>query len=425
MTVVRNRKALKILDESTDVPMRVGKPPRAEKPIMKGALALCLLVLAVIPACSVDMSKLRPPHGASPDAASDGVLADATGTASEATDSALLPDGPAVTGDGAPSSTDGPMTGSDGASDISGHETGATLDSGLPTSDLAPTSSDLPETSLDSPRTPDLPADFLADAEPDLPLPADSSSDQLADSATYDDASSDADASTLAGDASEAGGLANGVACTSAAQCRSGFCVGAAGRCCAQECASACYRPNQCSAAGACTPVPGTVTCGELDAVCGLTVNDPASAMYWSFQKNLRVGSLATGTDQHTISAVPAELAGAPWIRPARGSKTVTTNPLVTFTLSAPADVYVGIDSRVSAPSWMSAWSDSGMSIAYSVYSPYEPTTTVTQRLFVARFPAGDVPLGPMACTDTSTCSMYLTILRFADQAIGTASTCK
>jgi hypothetical protein len=96
----------------------------------------------------------------------------------------------------------------------------------------------------------------------------------------------------------------------------------------------------------------------------------------------------------------------------------------VTFTLSAPADVYVGIDTRVVTPSWLSSWTDSGLTISYTVYSSSGPPSTVTQRLRKARLPEGEVSLGPLGCFSTSNCSMYLTIIRFVDQQTGPA-TCR
>jgi hypothetical protein len=222
----------------------------------------------------------------------------------------------------------------------------------------------------------------------------------------------------------DSAGRNNGSSCSRAEQCRSGFCIGDPGHCCSQSCSSVCYQANRCTT-GSCVPANGTITCGDQDALCGLVVNDPSNASQWSFQTNLQVGDQAVGSDPYTISVVPPELAHAPWIRPSRPSKMVTTNPLVTFSISAPADVYLGIDNRVDVPSWMSGWADSGLAVTYVVSSSGGPAGTVTQRLLKARFPAGEVALGPMACSDGANCSMYLTIIKFADQPSGTAIACK
>lgn len=387
---------------------------------MKGPLAFCLLAVAATTGCSVDVSKLRALPASRQDAAPDAALDHPPGVGPDAADDAdgpgSKPDEPPATSDGDNPVGDGPASDGEDVDDAAGNpelgESDATSDG-------------------DASLTPDLPPvspDLLGDM-PDLPPASPDLAPSDAEDAAASDASpeaSDADAEgdlAAADDAGEAGGLGNGSPCTSADQCQSGFCI--ASRCCVQSCSSVCYRANQCSRAGSCTPAVGTVTCGELDAVCGLTIYDYVNAGTWSFQKNLQVGNVATGSDQHTLSAVPSELLGSVWIRPSRDSKSVTTNPLLDFTLSAPADVYVGIDTRVSVPSWMSGWTNSGLTISYLVYSTSEPTTTVTQRLYTARFPAGEVSLGPLACTATSYCSMYLTIIRFADQPAGMAPNCR
>lgn len=381
---------------------------------MKGPLGICLLAVATITGCSVDVGKLRVVTAKRQDAAADAAqdrqpIADPD-AASDADGPGSPPDEPTATADGDGPTDDSRVGDTKGIGDAA--ENPETGEGDVAPNDDASVTPDLPEDSFDlPPASPD-----LAPSEVE-----DSAISDVSPETTDADAASDL---ALPADASDAGGLKKGSACTIADQCQSGFCVGSPAHCCVQSCSSICYRANQCSPAGSCTAAPGTITCGDLDALCGLTVNDPANASTWSFQKNLQVGNLATGSDQHTISAVPSELLGFPWIRPSRDSKSATTNPLVTFTLSAPADVYVGIDTRISAPSWMSSWSDSGLTISYLVYSS-SPTTTVTQRLLTARFPAGGVVLGPLACIATSNCSMYLTVIRFADQPSGTAPSCK
>jgi hypothetical protein len=178
---------------------------------------------------------------------------------------------------------------------------------------------------------------------------------------------------------------------------------------------AACYK---CSASNSCVPAPGTVTCGSQDSLCGLVVNDPANAGQWSFQPNLQFGNQALGTDSYNFtSAVSAEVAGSAWIRPSGLSKSATSNPLVTFTIGAPADVYVGLDSHLSPPSWLAGWTATGKTIAFSAGSS---SSAVTQNLWKARFPAGAVALGPLGCAASDVnCSMYITAIKFVDQPTG------
>lgn len=376
-----------------------------------------------VASCSVDVDKLRAPladrrdtaGGAAPDLRPD-IDPD---TSSPADGPAWRPDEPTAVIDGAVPTDASPVGDPRDRADATDDPEMGKVDA--PEDGDAGVTSDLP------PSFPDLPADSPG-LSLDSPVPPDALG--LDDAADHD-ASPEAGDADAAGDverptdARDTGGLGNGASCTSADQCQSGFCVGLPGRCCAQGCSSVCYRPNQCSTTGSCVAAAGAITCGDLDALCGLNVRDYANAYEWSLQTNLQVGDQATGSDPHALSAVPSELGGSPWIRPSRNSKSATTNPLLTFTLSAPADVYVGIDTRVSTPSWLSSWTDSGLSISYVVRSTYEPTTTVTQRLRLARFPAGDVSLGPLGCFSTSNCSMYLTIIRFVDQPSDMSPICR
>jgi hypothetical protein len=388
-----------------------------EAPTMRWPLGCCLLAMVGIAGCSVDVDKLR---------ASVGDRRDAAGSAAPDLRPDISPDAISPT-DGPGWSPDESTTASDGAVPADAGPADQTQDPGDAKDNPDTGKAEAPPDG-DAAPPPDLPTDS-SDLASDLPVPAldapdpdDGAAPEVRPEASDADAAGDGEQPS---DAEDSGGLGNGASCTSAEQCQSGFCLGLPGRCCVQSCASACYRANQCSTTGACVAASGAITCGDLDALCGLTVRDYANASEWSLQTDLQVGDQATGSDPHALSAVPSELGGSPWIRPSRNSKSATANPLVTFTLSAPADVYVGIDTRVSSPSWLSSWTDSGLSISYLVRSAYEPNTTVTQRLRMARFPAGDVSLGPLGCYSTSSCSMYLTIIRFVDQPSGTPPTCR
>lgn len=392
---------------------------------MKSAIGPCFLVLTTLGGCSVDVSKLRTTASAIPDAATDQsadrpmsedlgasydaeALRDQRIVGEDAGDAEPLPDtsdfGDATVSIDVSSPADAPPT-----SDVPEDDVGVLLDAPQASPDVPQVSPDAPQTSLD--------------VEPSV---ADAAGVDLGLDLQANDTASSRDATDVAAPSDvgvDAGGRGNGSPCTSADQCQSGFCVGNPGACCVQGCTSVCYRPNECTM-GACVPARGTLTCGDQDALCGLAVNDATNARDWSLQTDLQVGDLAVGSDEHRLTDVPPELAGSPWIRPSRLSKSATANPLVTFNISAPADVYVGVDTRVATPSWLSSWTNSGLTIAYRVLSSSEPPSTVTQRLFRARFPAGSVALGPLACTATSSCSMYLTIIRFADQPAGVPPSC-
>jgi hypothetical protein len=133
------------------------------------------------------------------------------------------------------------------------------------------------------------------------------------------------------------------------------------------------------------TGVGGAVT------LSGLTVNDATNAANWSLQTNLQVGNTVYGDRAYTVSGLPAALVGGAWVRPANASKTVTANPLVTFTISQAATVYVATDTRLGKRPWMDAsWVDTNTTMTTS-----ENGTTRTYEVFRKAFPSGQVALGP------------------------------
>jgi len=124
-----------------------------------------------------------------------------------------------------------------------------------------------------------------------------------------------------------------------------------------------------------------------------LVVGDSANAASWSLQTNLQVGSVINGDRTYAVASLPAALVGAAWVRAANSSKTSTANPLVTFTISQAATVFVGVDTRSGRRPWMdSSWVDTGTALTTD-----ESGTTRTFEVFRKGFAAGQVALGPNA----------------------------
>ncbi len=138
-----------------------------------------------------------------------------------------------------------------------------------------------------------------------------------------------------------------------------------------------------------------------------LAVSDATNAAAWSIQNDLEVGDTLYGDRTFTIASLPAALPGAQWIRAANASKTNTSDPLVTFTLSRDATVYLGVDTRVGKRPFMDAsWVDTGTQVTDA-----EGSSTRRFEMYQKAFPAGPVALGPDADTANSG-SMYLVMVR-------------
>jgi hypothetical protein len=134
-------------------------------------------------------------------------------------------------------------------------------------------------------------------------------------------------------------------------------------------------------------PVPGVTRLTLAD----LTVHDPANAAGWSLQTNLQVGVPIYGDRTYTVATLPTALIGADWVRVANASKTLTTDPLVSFTVSTAATVYLAVDVRTGKRPWMDAsWSDTGTALTDD-----ESGTARSFEVYGKAFPAGTVTLGP------------------------------
>jgi hypothetical protein len=138
-------------------------------------------------------------------------------------------------------------------------------------------------------------------------------------------------------------------------------------------------------------PLPTVPGAPARLTLSGLTVNDPANAANWSLQTNLQVGVPIYGDRNYTLATLPTTLIGADWVRVANNSKTLTTDPLVGFTISKAATVYLAVDVRTGKRPWMDAsWVDTGTTL-----SDDESGTARTFEVYGKQFAAGSVALGP------------------------------
>jgi fibronectin type 3 domain-containing protein len=147
-------------------------------------------------------------------------------------------------------------------------------------------------------------------------------------------------------------------------------------------------------------PEPGPTPAMDGELIRNVVINDnssngSANAAAWSVQENLQPGDFVagdrmTGSSVYKFVTIPDELLGMEWVRSAVGSRSATSSDLLSFYLTADADVYVAHDSRISTrPSWLTdGYEDTGLMI-----SDNQP---VQFKLFKKRYPAGSyVVMGP------------------------------
>ena len=120
------------------------------------------------------------------------------------------------------------------------------------------------------------------------------------------------------------------------------------------------------------------------------TTNGAVNATHWSVEQDLQLGDVVAGDRTYTFQVVPEELRGLEWIRSAVESRGATSEDLVSFSLTADADVYVAHDTRISEkPQWLAAgYEETGLSI--------EDDQPVTWEIFKQSYSAGsEVVMGP------------------------------
>ncbi|MBW7457153.1 pectinesterase, partial [Paenibacillus sepulcri] len=123
-------------------------------------------------------------------------------------------------------------------------------------------------------------------------------------------------------------------------------------------------------------PESGPVPSLDGNAVRSVVVRDNSSngsgnAANWSVEENLQTGDFVagdrlTGSSVYKFVTIPDELKGMEWIRSAVGSRSATSDDLLSFYLAADADVYVAHDSRITTrPLWLtSSYEDTALIIA-------------------------------------------------------------
>ncbi len=112
-----------------------------------------------------------------------------------------------------------------------------------------------------------------------------------------------------------------------------------------------------------------------------LNMIDRANGANWGITQNLAVGTKIFGDRDFTFTAVPDALVGAEYIQTACDSKKVTGN-LASFVAGDDIMLYVGVDSRIAAPAWLTGWEKTDMTMATS--------NDVTFIVYAKQFAAGE-----------------------------------
>ena len=86
-----------------------------------------------------------------------------------------------------------------------------------------------------------------------------------------------------------------------------------------------------------------------------LNILDKAHRTGWTIEQNLQTGNAVFSDRAVTLTQIPERLQGAEWIRTACDSKKFIGDQ-ASFSVNEPATVFLGVDSRLAAPEWLSGW---------------------------------------------------------------------
>ncbi|WP_420146915.1 hypothetical protein, partial [Spirosoma sp.] len=121
----------------------------------------------------------------------------------------------------------------------------------------------------------------------------------------------------------------------------------------------------------------------------------------WSVQTWLDTGTKQYADDKTAFRSLPSNLYGAEWIRGPKQWSGTESGKLPTFTVSADADVFIGLDARITQkPTWIAAYEDTKTRFENSQGTVFE--------VYRKRFSKGaTVTLGRNGLTTTCTASPY------------------
>lgn len=133
------------------------------------------------------------------------------------------------------------------------------------------------------------------------------------------------------------------------------------------------------------TPVPPTDTPVPTALITNISVANGKTYV----QDTMALGETLYIDRTYTFTSIPDEFLGQEFIRTANDDKALTTSNFLTFTLTQDAAVYVLFDSRFTAPSWLSSWTDTKITVVATEFN----NTQLARRLYLKYFPAGSVTL--------------------------------
>jgi rhamnogalacturonan endolyase len=155
-------------------------------------------------------------------------------------------------------------------------------------------------------------------------------------------------------------------------------------------------------------PIPCIFTDNDGLFIGSLSLCGVPNINAWSIEENLSAQTKAYGDREHIITAVPAQLEGAEWIKPAMDSRTHTSDEYMEFTMKRAGTVYIAYDDRITAkPAWLAAggFTASDMTMTVTESGGTVRTFTIYSKAFAQ---PQTVKLGRNSNDGTTTSMMYI-----------------
>ncbi|ALJ01732.1 glycoside hydrolase (plasmid) [Rufibacter tibetensis] len=135
-----------------------------------------------------------------------------------------------------------------------------------------------------------------------------------------------------------------------------------------------------------------------------LTVKDKTAARKWGVKSWLDTGYRQYSDGEAAFSALPPDLYGAEWVVAPKHPKVRAGVPVASFTLSAAADVYIGLDTTINPrPAWLNDFEDTKTTVENA------GAGNLKFHVYKKRFPEGaTVQLGNYGKRTAKEAAMYV-----------------
>jgi rhamnogalacturonan endolyase len=162
-------------------------------------------------------------------------------------------------------------------------------------------------------------------------------------------------------------------------------------------------------------PPPEPARINGAEFIDYIDLFDLQNASAWSVRTGFAVGDSANGDRTHYVTSLPAQLAGAEWVRPAAQSRLLTVDTVFILKMKKNGVVHVAYEDRIATkPAWLAAngFTANGQTMAVNDGSAEPRTFTIYSKPFTTGQTA---VMGKNSNDGTTMSLMYLVAVNAGD----------